>query len=63
MKLALPVLRSCCEYGNDEEGRANRVPPHKDIFRVIENAHAKGVDGACLARGLAGDSSGYLATQ
>ena len=25
---------------------------HTDIFRVIENAHAKGDDGACLARGL-----------
>ncbi len=58
-ELALLVLRSCCEYSNGEESRANRVPPHKDIFRVIENAHAKGADGACLARGLASDSSGY----
>ena len=46
-KLAALVLRRRCEDGNDEGGRAERVPPHRDVVEVLEEAHAKGVDHTC----------------
>ena len=46
-ELAALVLRRRCEDGNDEGGRAERVPPHRDVVEVLEEAHAKGVDHTC----------------
>ena len=46
-ELAALVLRRRCEDGNDEGGRAERVPPHRDVVEVLKEAHAKGVDHTC----------------
>jgi hypothetical protein len=46
-KLAALVLRSCSEDSNGKGGCAKRVPPHRDIIQILEDAHAKGVNRAC----------------
>jgi hypothetical protein len=54
------VLRRRGEDGDDERGRAKRVPPHRDIVEVLEEAHPKGVDHACSMLGQSSTNQGRL---
>jgi hypothetical protein len=51
-ELAALVLRGCSEDSNGEGGRAERMPPHRDIIQILEDAHAKGVNRACIVSAL-----------
>jgi hypothetical protein len=58
-ELAALVLRGCSEDGNGEEGHcrhAEHMPPHRDVIQIFEDAHAEGVNRACIgfALGLEG---------
>jgi hypothetical protein len=59
-ELAALVLRGCSEDSNGEGGRAERIPPHRDVIQILEDVHAKGVDRACIrfVLGLDGLNSG-----
>jgi hypothetical protein len=46
-ELGALVLRSRSEDSNGKGGRAERMPPHRDIIQILEDAHAKGVNRAC----------------
>ena len=45
-ELAALELRSCSKDSNGEGGRAERMPPHRDVVQILEGAHAKGVNRA-----------------
>jgi hypothetical protein len=47
-ELAALVLRGCSEDSNGEGDRAERMPPHRDIIQIFKDAHAKGVNRACI---------------
>jgi hypothetical protein len=47
-ELAALVLRGCSEDGNGEGCRAERMPPHRDVVQILEDAHAKGANRACI---------------
>jgi hypothetical protein len=51
-ELAALVLRGCCKDSNCEGGRAERVPPHRDVIQILEDTHAKGVNRACIGFAL-----------
>jgi hypothetical protein len=59
-ELAALVLRGCSEDSNGEGGRAEGMPPRRDIIQILEDAHAKGVNHACIgfALGLEGLNRG-----
>ena len=61
-ELAALVLRGCSEDSNGEGGRAERMPPHRDVVQILEDAHAKGANRACigLALSLEGLNRGLL---
>jgi hypothetical protein len=56
------VLRGCSEDSNGEGGRAERMPPHRDVVQILEDAHAKGANRACIgfALSLEGLNRGLL---
>ena len=48
-ELAALVLRSCREDSNGKGGRAESMPPYRDVIQILEDAHAKSVNRACMA--------------
>jgi hypothetical protein len=51
-ELAALVLRGCSEDSNGEGGRAKHIPPDRDVIQILEDAHAKVVNRACIGFAL-----------
>ena len=51
-ELAVLVLRDCSDDSDSKGGCAERMPPHRDVIQILEDAHTKGVNRACIGFAL-----------
>ncbi len=51
-ELAALVLRGCSEDSDGDGGRAEGMPPHRNVIQILEDMHAKGVNRACTGFAL-----------